>query len=111
EAATEPTPAIDARPALPKEIVTLEPIEKKSPLLKLKSRTSAYKTARVTEAAPAAAATAVASRTAKPETRVASASRSMFITPMRGQLTSRYGYRRHPMGGGTKFHAGIDIAA
>lgn len=30
--------------------------------------------------------------------------------PLRGELTSGYGYRRHPLGGGTRFHMGIDIA-
>jgi murein DD-endopeptidase MepM/ murein hydrolase activator NlpD len=34
-----------------------------------------------------------------------------FSWPLRGRLTSRFGYRQHPMGGGEKFHAGIDIAA
>ena len=112
EAVVEAEATGDARPALPKEIVTLEPIEKKSPLLKLKSRTSAYKTARLTEAAPAkASASRPGTRVASSETRVASSSRNTFIAPMRGQMTSRYGYRRHTMGGGTKFHAGIDIAA
>jgi len=31
--------------------------------------------------------------------------------PMEGKLTSGFGYRTHPMGGGQKFHNGIDIAA
>ncbi len=35
----------------------------------------------------------------------------MFDSPMSGRLTSRYGYRRHPMGGDRVFHRGIDIAA
>ena len=33
------------------------------------------------------------------------------VWPVRGWLTSRYGYRKNPYGGGTKLHAGIDIAA
>ena len=39
---------------------------------------------------------------------------TMFINPLRGQgakLTSGYGYRRHPMGYGRRFHKGIDLAA
>jgi murein DD-endopeptidase MepM/ murein hydrolase activator NlpD len=34
-----------------------------------------------------------------------------FIWPARGRLTSRYGYRQHPMGGGRKMHNGVDVAA
>ena len=31
--------------------------------------------------------------------------------PMEGKVTSGFGNRTHPMGGGRKFHNGIDIAA
>lgn len=31
--------------------------------------------------------------------------------PLNGRLTSGFGYRQHPMGGGRDFHGGIDIAA
>ena len=34
-----------------------------------------------------------------------------FIWPLNGRLTSRFGYRRHPLWGGTRFHNGLDIAA
>lgn len=34
-----------------------------------------------------------------------------FILPVEGRLTSKFGYRKHPMGGGKSFHPGIDIAA
>lgn len=30
--------------------------------------------------------------------------------PLRGRITSRYGYRRHPLWGGRSFHTGLDIA-
>jgi murein DD-endopeptidase MepM/ murein hydrolase activator NlpD len=30
--------------------------------------------------------------------------------PLRGRMTSRFGYRRHPLWGGRHFHTGIDIA-
>ncbi len=34
-----------------------------------------------------------------------------FMWPATGRLTSRFGYRRHPLWGGTRFHHGLDIAA
>jgi murein DD-endopeptidase MepM/ murein hydrolase activator NlpD len=34
-----------------------------------------------------------------------------FLWPARGRLSSGYGFRKHPMGGGRLFHHGIDIAA
>ena len=37
--------------------------------------------------------------------------RSMFEWPLKGRLSSKFGWRTHPMGGGFKFHYGIDIAA
>lgn len=40
-----------------------------------------------------------------------SRSQTRFIVPMKGKVTSGFGYRTHPMGGGRKFHNGIDIAA
>ncbi len=34
-----------------------------------------------------------------------------FLWPVRGRLSSGYGFRKHPMGGGKLFHHGIDIRA
>ena len=34
-----------------------------------------------------------------------------FSSPLKGELTSHFGYRRHPLGGGIRYHRGIDIAA
>ncbi|NQT30158.1 MAG: peptidoglycan DD-metalloendopeptidase family protein [Candidatus Saganbacteria bacterium] len=31
--------------------------------------------------------------------------------PLRGRITSRFGYRRHPLWGGRSFHTGLDVAA
>ncbi len=74
--------------------------------VQLKSRTKKYGAARVVQDA--------GGTPARRSTRVASAagarSSSTFALPMPGQMTSGYGYRRHPMGGGEKFHHGIDIA-
>ncbi|MDR2551685.1 MAG: M23 family metallopeptidase [Treponema sp.] len=35
----------------------------------------------------------------------------LFLWPIRGRLTSYYGYRRSPFSGGRSFHDGLDIAA
>jgi murein DD-endopeptidase MepM/ murein hydrolase activator NlpD len=35
----------------------------------------------------------------------------LFIWPVRGRLTSRYGYRRNPITGLRGFHSGIDLSA
>ena len=33
-----------------------------------------------------------------------------FMWPVRGRQTSQFGYRRHPLWGGSNFHTGLDIA-
>jgi murein DD-endopeptidase MepM/ murein hydrolase activator NlpD len=35
----------------------------------------------------------------------------VFVLPMKGRLTSDYGYRKRPTGGARRYHRGIDIAA
>lgn len=36
---------------------------------------------------------------------------SLMIAPVRGEITSEFGERGNPMGAGTEFHPGVDIAA
>lgn len=101
---------LKARQALMAEIESAKDIQQEPETIQanvhLKSRTKKYGAARVVQDA-----TKIAARRG---TRIASAggarSSSMFALPMPGQLTSPYGYRRHPMGGGEKFHHGVDIA-
>jgi murein DD-endopeptidase MepM/ murein hydrolase activator NlpD len=38
-------------------------------------------------------------------------SSGMFAMPTTGRYSSGFGYRRHPLGGGIKFHRGVDLAA
>jgi murein DD-endopeptidase MepM/ murein hydrolase activator NlpD len=73
-------------------------VEHKTPRLRLKTRRSNFSGAQLVLNSPLSGA-------------LHSSSESRFILPMAGRLTSRYGYRRHPAGGGTTFHHGVDIAA
>jgi murein DD-endopeptidase MepM/ murein hydrolase activator NlpD len=41
----------------------------------------------------------------------ATISTGKFIWPLRGRITSTFGYRRHPIWGGINLHTGLDIAA
>lgn len=43
--------------------------------------------------------------------RIASLSGPRFVTPMKGKMTSGYGYRKRPKGGARRYHRGVDIAA
>lgn len=100
----EPAADAKARQALTQEIETAkalkEQIETIQPGAKLKIRTRKYANAKVID-------------DVKPKVRKVRTGDSggrMFILPMTGELSSDYGYRRHPMGGGVKFHHGVDIA-
>lgn len=35
----------------------------------------------------------------------------VFVMPMKGQITSHFGYRKRPTGGARRYHRGVDIAA
>lgn len=58
-----------------------------------------------------ALAKARAAAAAKANKRIPRVTSARFAWPTNGYLTSRYGYRVHPIFGDTRFHAGIDIGA
>jgi murein DD-endopeptidase MepM/ murein hydrolase activator NlpD len=72
----------------------------------LKERTARFKSSKLIEDAS----TVVAAESKSSQRRMVAAS-GMFVTPMRGKITSTFGYRRDPMGGGRRYHRGLDIAA
>lgn len=41
----------------------------------------------------------------------ASQQNGRFIMPLNGRMGSPFGYRKHPMGGGRKYHRGVDLEA
>ena len=108
-AAVETAEAPDPEPAAPVEEVTrlVEAAEasptstaRLTPRMNLKDRTANYHNHTLVEDGSRTA-SVLPSRPSGPR----------FIAPMEGRLTSRYGYRRHPMGGQRRFHHGVDIAA
>lgn len=56
---------------------------------------------------------AIAGNAAKDGRSVADAIRARFIIPVRSykRFSSPFGYRKHPLGGGSKMHKGIDLSA
>ncbi|MCE5269269.1 MAG: hypothetical protein LLG00_15435, partial [Planctomycetaceae bacterium] len=103
-AAKSEQPAAKTRQALMDEIESAKAIKEVETItagVNLKKRTKKYAIAKVIEDAAKV----------MPARRISTGrSFGMFMLPMPGNLTSPYGYRRHPMGGGEKFHRGIDIA-
>ncbi|HOR26520.1 MAG TPA: M23 family metallopeptidase [Candidatus Sumerlaeota bacterium] len=77
-------------------------VENKTPPDDLKNKTQRFKTAKLIEDGD------VARPASSHSSAVASA---MFQMPMKGRLTSSFGYRRHPIGGQGRMHKGLDIAA
>lgn len=47
---------------------------------------------------------------AAPQTSISSGGNGMFMDPVNGRLTSRFGTRTHPIFGDRRFHAGVDFA-
>lgn len=43
--------------------------------------------------------------------RLSSGPTGVFVMPMKGKVTSGWGYRRRPTGGARRYHRGVDIAA
>ena len=91
------------------EVDDRDPIDVKS-AANLKTRRKAFKTARLIENPWLPVRSKGGERRAS-SSRAVAAGGSMFILPMKGKLTSGYGYRRHPMGGSRRHHNGMDIAA
>lgn len=69
----------------------------------LKIRTRSYQTAKVLPAKGFLPSSMRGARDAGPA--------GVFIMPMKGQVTSHYGYRKRPRGGARRYHRGVDIAA
>lgn len=79
---------------------------------RIKSRTSRFATAKLIEDASKLSKTPeFVAPTGKRRLSGRSLASSSFASPMSGELSSVFGYRRHPLGGGIRFHRGIDIAA
>ena len=89
-------------------------VEVKEPEGRLKSRTSRFATGKLIEDASLLSKTPeFVAPTAK--RRLSGSGKMMgsasFASPLDGELSSVFGYRRHPLGGGIRFHRGVDIAA
>lgn len=70
----------------------------------IKVLAKAYGSARIVEAS-----TVISNPNGGPVFTLADTKR--FIVPLDGRMTSGFGYRKNPMGGGGKVHKGVDIAA
>lgn len=81
----------------------------------VKNRTNAYDTAEIVDELPGSKAASRPSprRSRDSETTVlaSAAPGGRFMLPMEGRVTSRFGYRKSPVGGGRTYHNGVDLAA
>ena len=75
----------------------------------LKSFTEAYSDARVIALASSSAPWAL--KAAANQLHGASIVEESFILPLKGRVSSGFGYRKQPMGGARRYHQGVDIAA
>lgn len=79
---------------------------------RLKNRTQRYATAKLIEdAATTRLDDGDSPGPRKPFATTGKPFASDFAMPLAGELTSSFGYRRHPLGGGIRYHRGIDLAA
>lgn len=79
-------------------------VEYKIASAEIKVLAEAYGSARIVEAS-----TVISNPNGGPAFTLADTKR--FIVPLHGRMTSGFGYRKNPMGGGGKVHKGVDIAA
>lgn len=76
----------------------------------LKTRTRAYAAARIIHFVRSDQKSRVWENNSRVEYRVTSSGKR-FVVPLPGRVSSRFGYRKAPMGGARKYHRGVDIAA
>lgn len=77
---------------------------------KLKTRTQKYATAKLIEDASDARKSGMGSGAEDGVSLPHGVFSNDFMIPVGGELSSGFGYRRHPMGGGIRFHRGVDLA-
>lgn len=104
----------DARPEAEEKDLAFAAVQQKHREPSLKTKTKAYGDQKIIAANSVAASRSQEikkSSKSKNETTIAAADKVRFIAPLKGRLSSGFGYRKSPMGGGRKYHSGIDIAA
>lgn len=110
--APEATAGVDPSAGVPDPIIAkIDNIFDTAP--QLKSRTSKYESAQLIEDAGDDSRDGSRSRddSRSRKTSFTTARSMKFIMPIDGELTSSFGYRRDPWGGGRRYHYGVDLAA
>lgn len=102
--------------ARPREDLSFAAVSQKRSDPALKTKTRAYTDGQIVASNAAAEpvgkkSVARPGRAPKEPILIASGDGERFIIPLKGRISSGFGYRREPMGGGSSYHAGVDIAA